>query len=223
MENIIEIRNLKKRFNDLVIFNEYDLDIRRNSFTVISGASGSGKSTLLNMIGLLDREDGGTIVRFGKKGVKPFTKASEILLREKIGYLFQNFALIDHKSVRYNLEIALENVKSDQKGELISKALKEVGLEGFEEKMIYKCSGGEQQRIALARLMLKPCELILADEPTGSLDHGNKMIILEVLKRLHGEGKTILIVTHDEELMSMGDPHVRLENLHEDTAMRRGN
>lgn len=88
MENIIEIRNLKKGFNDLVIFDEYNLDIRRNSFTVISGASGSGKSTLLNMIGLLDREDGGTIVRFGKKRVKPFTKASEVLLREKIGYLF---------------------------------------------------------------------------------------------------------------------------------------
>jgi len=104
MENIIEIRNLKKGFNDLVIFDEYDLDIRRNSFTVISGASGSGKSTLLNMIGLLDREDGGTIVRFGKKGVKPFTKASETLLREKIGYLFQNFALIDNKSDQYNLE-----------------------------------------------------------------------------------------------------------------------
>ena len=104
MENIIEIRNLKKGFNDLVIFDEYDLDIRRNSFTVISGASGSGKSILLNLIGLLDREDGGTIVRFGKKVVKPFTKASENLLREKIGYLFQSFALIDNKSDQYNLE-----------------------------------------------------------------------------------------------------------------------
>src|SRR5690606_36176223 len=203
-----------KGFIDLVILDEYNPDIRSNSVTVISGASGSGKSTLLTMIGLPDREDGRTSVRCGKKGEKHFTKASETLLRAQLKYLIQNFALIDNKSVRYNLEIALENVKSDHKGELISKALKEVGLEGFEEKMIYKCSGGEQQRIALARLMLKPCELILADEPTGSLDHGNKMIILEVLRRLHGEGKTILIVTHDEELMSIGDPHIRLENLH---------
>jgi putative ABC transport system ATP-binding protein len=213
MENIIEIRNLKKGFNDLVIFDEYDLDIRRNSFTVISGASGSGKSTLLNMIGLLDREDGGTIVRFGKKVVKPFTKDSENLLREKIGYLFQNFALIDNKSVRYNLEIALENVKSDHKGELISKALKEVGLEGFEEKMIYKCSGGEQQRIALARLMLKPCELILADEPTGSLDHENKMKVVDLLKGFQRAGKTVVLVTHDEDLMHLGEPLIRIDQV----------
>ena len=108
--------------------------------------------------------------------------------------------------------IALENVKDKNKDKLITKSLKEVGLEGYEKKIIYKRSGGEQQSIALARFLLKPCELILADEPTGSLDHDNKMIIVNLLQKMHNDGKTILIVTHDEELMKIGDNHIKLDD-----------
>lgn len=120
--------------------------------------------------------------------------------------------MVENKTVGYNLKIALENLKVTkvEKERMIRKALKEVGLEDYEYKNVYKCSGGEQQRIAIARLLLKPCELILADEPTGSLDHGNKMIVVKLLKKLHEAGKTIVMVTHDEELMAIGDNQVNL-------------
>ena len=213
MENIIRIENMNKSFKDVEIFKDLNLKIKRNSFTIISGNSGSGKSTLLNIIGLLDTKDKGDMYIFQEKNVKPFSKKSEYLLREKIGYLFQNYALVDNESVEYNLKIALENVNTNNKGELISDALNKVGLKGYEKKMIYKCSGGEQQRIAIARLLLKPCELILADEPTGSLDHDNKMLVVSLLQKMHKEGKTIIIVTHDEELMGIGDNHISLNDL----------
>ena len=103
------------------------------------------------------------------------------MLREKIGYLFQNFALVENETVEYNLKLALDNIKADKK-EKIKEVLKEVQLEGYENKKIYKCSGGEQQRVAIARLLLKQCDLILADEPTGSLDESNREIIIKLLK-----------------------------------------
>ena len=212
MENIVCIENMYKSFKDVEIFRNFNLEVLKNSFTIISGSSGSGKSTLLNIIGLLNTPNKGNIYLFGEKNVHPFSRKAEFLLREKIGYLFQNFALVDNETVEYNLMIALENVKDKNKDNLITKALKEVGLEGYEKKIIYKCSGGEQQRIALARLLLKPCELILADEPTGSLDHDNKMLIVNLLQKMHNDGKTILIVTHDEELMKIGDNHIKLDD-----------
>lgn len=212
MAAIVKIENLNKTYKDKVVFNKFNLEIEERSFTIISGPSGSGKSTLLNIIGLLDKKSSGDVTLFEQKNVAPFSKKAELLLRDKIGYLFQNYALVENKTVGYNLKIALENVKSTkaEKERMIRKALKEVGLEGYEDKNVYKCSGGEQQRIAIARLLLKPCDLILADEPTGSLDHGNKMIVVELLKKLHADGKTIVMVTHDEELMAVGDNQVNL-------------
>lgn len=212
MAAIVKIENLNKTYKEKIVFNKFNLDIEEGRFTIISGASGSGKSTFLNIIGLLDKKTSGDITLFNQKNVPPFSKKAELLLRDKIGYLFQNYALVENKTVGYNLEIALENVKGTkaEKERMIGKALKEVGLEGYEDKNVYKCSGGEQQRIAIARLLLKPCELILADEPTGSLDYGNKMMVVELLKKLHENGKTIVMVTHDEELMAVGDTHINL-------------
>ena len=148
---------------------------------------------------------------FGNKNVKPFSRIASKLLRFKIGYLFQNFALLEDKSVEYNLMLGMENLKIRNKSEKISNALKEVGLEGYEKKMIYKCSGGEQQRIAIARLLLKPCELILADEPTGSLDEENKKIIYTLLKMLQEKGKTIIVVSHDLELIKLADRTISID------------
>lgn len=212
MASIVKIENLNKTYKDKIVLNNFNLEIEEKSFTIVSGPSGSGKSTLLNIIGLLDKKTSGDVILFEQKNVAPFSKKAELLLRDKIGYLFQNYALVENKTVGYNLKIALENVKGTkaEKERMIHKALKEVGLEGYEDKEVYKCSGGEQQRIAIARLLLKPCELILADEPTGSLDHGNKILVVELLKKLHRNGKTIVMVTHDEELMSAGDSNINL-------------
>lgn len=132
------------------------------------------------------------------------------MLQKKIGFLFQNFALIDNKDVYYNLDLALKNSRKVNHREVIERALATVGLEGFEKKFIYQCSGGEQQRIAFARLLLKPCELVLADETTGSLDNQNRDEVIKLIKILQASGKTVGIVTHDHEVTNQCDHIIEL-------------
>lgn len=202
---VVVVDKIHKQYHDHVIFDDFSMEIEQGSFVAIQGASGSGKSTLLNMIGLLDSPDKGNIVIFDKKNVKPFSRQANKLLKAKIGYLFQNFALIDNKSVYYNLYLSIDHFSFPDKKERILKALEDVGLKGFENKKICECSGGEQQRVALARLLIKPCQLILADEPTGSLDSVNKKVVFKILKKMQSQGKTIVIVSHDEELVERAD------------------
>lgn len=208
--NIIEARGISKSFNQRKIIDNFDIDIEENSFTVIMGPSGSGKTTLLNLLGILEKADKGIIKVAGLKNVKPFSRKAEMLLRNKIGFLFQEFALVENETVFYNLKLALEYVKGDKKS-LIKNALDEVGLSNYESKMIYECSGGEQQRIALARLLLKPCEIIMADEPTGSLDENNRNLVCEFLKELHRNGKTIIVVTHDPYIKQFATQYIDLK------------
>lgn len=196
---VLEIKNLNKSFGNHQILKDVSLEVEDNEFYIITGESGCGKSTLLNIIGMLDRYDSGQIKIFNQELPKPFSRKAEKLLKEKVGYLFQNFALIDNETVSYNLEIIMEGKKKD-KQEKIKDVLKKVGLERYEGKRIYECSGGQQQRIALSRLLLKPCTLILADEPTGSLDAKTKQQIIDLLLNLQKEGKTIVMVSHDQEL-----------------------
>lgn len=210
MNKIVELKHINKQFDDTCVLRDFTMEVKENSFTIIKGTSGSGKSTLLNLIGLLDKPDSGDVVLFGEKNIKPFSKKAELVLRNHIGYLFQNFALIENESVSYNLSIALSSKKDINKKKKIEQALIDVGLVDYANKKIFKCSGGEQQRIAIARLLLKPCELILADEPTGSLDHENKELVFELLKKLQKMGKTIIVVTHDEDLMRLGDQLISL-------------
>ncbi len=196
---ILNMQSINKQFDSQTVLKDFSLKVEENEFLVILGKSGCGKSTLLNIIGLLDKPDSGEITIFNQQNVKPFTKNANKLLRNKIGYLFQNFALLEDKTVEENMLLCLEHTPGN-KEELIKDALTQVGLFGYEDKKIYKCSGGEQQRVALARLLIKPCELILADEPTGSLDKDNKKIVLDLLAKLNQDGKTVIVVTHDEEV-----------------------
>lgn len=197
--NVLEIKNLNKSFGNHQILKDVSLEVKDNEFYIITGESGCGKSTLLNIIGMLDVYDSGQIRIFDQELPKPFSRKAEKLLKEKVGYLFQNFALIDNETVKYNLEIIMEGKKKD-KLKKIQEVLKKVGLKGYENKRIYECSGGQQQRIALSRLLLKPCALILADEPTGSLDAKTKQQIIDLLLDLQKEGRTIIMVSHDQEL-----------------------
>ena len=201
---VIKIINMNKSYQDNIIFDKFNFEVEENTFNVVMGVSGSGKSTLLNIIGLLDKADSGDVILFGEKNIKPFSRKAEKMLREKIGYLFQNFALVENETVEYNLKLALDNIKADKK-EKIKEVLKEVQLEGYENKKIYKCSGGEQQRVAIARLLLKQCDLILSDEPTGSLDESNREIIIKLLKRMQERGKTIGVVSHDRVFKDIAD------------------
>lgn len=200
--SIVKLKNISKSYYQHNVFHDFNLEIDEGEFIIISGKSGSGKSTLCNIIGLLDKPDQG----------KVFIKDQEIdykdnkiakLLSKNISYLFQNFALIDNKTVGYNLELVYPSKKERKNNrKLIEEKLSEVGMEETYDKYIYECSGGQQQRVAIARLLLKQGDIIICDEPTGSLDEENKMLVMNLICDLHKKGKTIIMVTHDKTLYS---------------------
>lgn len=202
---MIELRNIHKSFGDKVLFKDFSMKIPEGSFTIITGESGCGKTTLLDMLGYLENPDSGEILVNGKnlKSIK-----QRIYFRDEVGFLFQNFALMENRTVQQNLDIIAKKNRSN-----ISdiEALDRVGLLGKECVKVYQLSGGEQQRVALARLMIKKCNLVLADEPTGSLDERNGRIVMEQLHRLKADGKSIVMVTHNREYLSEADYVVELK------------
>lgn len=201
----IEARNIGKSFDGKELFKDFSLSIEEGEFVVITGESGCGKTTLLNMIGGLESVTSGKIIVDGINitDIKNLKK----YYREIVGFVFQNFALVEQKTVKENLEMVHPKGKTNIS---LEEVLKSVGLEGALSQEVYSLSGGEQQRIALARLKLKNCKLILADEPTGSLDKKNGALVMEVLHRLNQEGKTVLMVTHDETLITEHDRVIKL-------------
>jgi putative ABC transport system ATP-binding protein len=206
---MIELRGISKRYGDKIIFNQYSMHIKEGEMVAVVGKSGCGKSTLLNIIGLLETVDEGQVCIDDFQNIYPQSRLAITLIREKIGYLFQNFALVDEETVFYNLKLALKYVKGNKK-QMIEKALTDVGLQGYENKKIYQLSGGEQQRVALARIMIKPSKIILADEPTGSLDAENRDVVMSMLRKLQQQGKTIVIVTHDNHVAAQCDRVISL-------------
>ena len=205
---MITLNNISKKYNEKNIVRNFNLKINKGEFISIVGESGSGKTTLLNIIGLLEKQTSGDIVVLGIKN--PTSKELTKLQREFYGYVFQNYALIEEDSVQTNLKLALKYNKVIDKQAEINRALKLVGLEGYNKKKVFELSGGEQQRLALARIMLKKCEIILADEPTGNLDNKNRDIVFNILKDLNKQGKTIVIVTHDNYIANKCDKIIKL-------------
>lgn len=200
---MIVISNLKKTYGDKVIFENFNLKIKEGNFLIVVGTSGSGKTTLLNMIGGIEDIDEGSIFINNIDITK--SKNKRKYYSEMVGFLFQNFALIENKSVQQNLDLVTNRSEIT-----IDQALSIVGLENKKHQLVYTLSGGEQQRVALARLLIKKCQLILADEPTGSLDKKNKTVVMDMLKKLNDMGKTIIMVTHDEQLINKGNEVLRL-------------
>jgi len=196
----IELKNISKKYENKQVLDNFNLVVNKGEMMAITGQSGTGKSTLLNIVGLLEEPDSGDVIIQGIENAWKSEKKQIELFRYTIGYLFQNYALIDNETVSKNLDVALEYVKLSNKDDKKKEVLEKVGLLDKLNSKIYQLSGGEQQRIALARLMLKKNDIILADEPTGSLDEVNRDQVLSILKSLNNEGKTILIVTHDPEV-----------------------
>lgn len=201
---ICKLNDISKAYGSYVIFNGFNLEIDEGEMVCIKGASGSGKSTLLNLIGMFDVPDSGEIELFGKTSPKINSKDGRFLMREKIFYCFQNFALVDNESIRYNLNIPLINrhLSKKEKELNIKMALQKVGLDKNLDEKVYCLSGGEQQRVAIARAFLKNYDLVLADEPTGSLDADNRDAIMNILTDFHERGKTIVIVSHDQAVIN---------------------
>ena len=166
---MIELKNITKKFENKTVFANFNLQIDQNEMVAIIGPSGSGKSTLLNILGLIDKVDDGEYQFEQYTNIKPNSRLAQKIIREKISYLFQNFALVEEDTVLQNLLLALKYVKQSkkEKTEIITAALQKVGLSEYLNSKIYELSGGQQQRIAVARAIIKPSELVLADEPTG--------------------------------------------------------
>lgn len=207
---MIQIHNMNKSFGNKIIFKDFNLEVKSGEFIGIFGKSGQGKTTLLNIIGTLENQDSG-IVKINGRDTQS-NKIKRILLRNEIGFIFQNYALIDNESVNDNLEIALKYKKmnKNKKKEAIFSVLNEVNLTDYGKEKVYTLSGGEQQRVAIARLILKDPSLILADEPTGSLDSDNRDIIVSLFQKLHQQGKTIIVVTHDKALSYLFSRSIQL-------------
>lgn len=203
---MIRIQSLKKVFDDRVLFDNFQLEIPDGEFVILSGKSGAGKTTLLNMIGGLEPLSDGEI-HVDSYAFTKHSKTPRSYFQTKVGFLFQNYGLVDNKSVIQNLNIVQKKSRTDISPE---QALKNVGMEHAANQYVYKLSGGEQQRVALARLMLKKCDIILADEPTGSLDWENAVRVIDIIKELNRMGKTIIMVTHDQRLLSAAERIVQL-------------
>lgn len=206
---MIEIDGLTKRYGEKKIFDNFCLTIKKGEFIVLSGESGKGKTTLMNIIGGLEPFDSGKVIVNGTDLSKKRKSSENIaFFRNTIGFLFQNFGLIENKTVKQNLDIVKKSAMSDISPK---DALEKVGLKGYEDKKVYTLSGGEQQRVAIARLMIKKCSIVLADEPTGSLDKHNAEIVMNFLLNLSKEAeKTIIMATHDEVLKMKGDHLIEL-------------
>ena len=206
---MIKIEHLMKSYGEKKLFNDFNLEVRKGEFVVISGSSGSGKTTLINIIGGLECFDSGAVVVNGVDlAIKMKSSESSDFYQNTIGFLFQNFALIEDKTVKQNIDI----VKKKAMNRITPKeALEKVGLQGYDNKKVYTLSGGEQQRVAIARLMLKKCCIILADEPTCSLDRKNSDIVIKYLLNLSKEeNKTVLVATHDTAIKELGTRLIEL-------------
>ncbi|MBQ6160479.1 MAG: ATP-binding cassette domain-containing protein [Oscillospiraceae bacterium] len=207
---MIELKNINKAFGEKKLFTNYNIVINDGEFCGIKGVSGSGKSTLLNMIGLLEKCDSGEIIINGKTVDYENKRQINSLRKETIGYLFQNFALIDDFSVFDNLVIGLPRKSKKEQKLQISSVLKNLNLDVPLEQKIFKLSGGEQQRIAIARVILQNKSIILADEPTASVDSKNRDIILWILQKLNNQGITVVVVSHDDYVIKHANRVINL-------------
>ena len=208
---MIELQHIWKQFGSRIIFSDLSLNFQSGMVYALIGDSGCGKTTLLNMLAKLETFDKGEIIYKGKSLTS--LKNNEFY-RNELGYLFQNFGLLESQTIRENLELGMIGKKKNKKQEkerLLLQALQAVRLDYLSlNQKIYELSGGEAQRVALAKIILKNPPLILADEPTASLDPKNSKEIMEILLELRNANRTIIIATHSPSIWKMADQVIRL-------------
>lgn len=202
---LIELKGIEKHFKvgkmsePVKILRGIDLEVEKGEMIAVKGSSGAGKSTLLNIIGCLDRATKGTYLLDGEDITLASSRLSQIR-NKKLGFVMQHFSLIEDDSVLMNVGVPLLFSKT-KVSSIDSKALEQLqklGIAQLAKQKVAVLSGGEKQRVAIARALINEPDIILADEPTGALDTANSMMVMDILKQLNREGKTIIIVTHED-------------------------
>ena len=219
MPKTLEVNNLKKYYgtknNITKAVNDLSLEVEKGEFTAIMGASGSGKTTLLNCISTIDEVTSGHIFVSGKDITEVKEKDLAKFRRENLGFIFQDFNLLDTLTISENISLALIINKEDvnKVEEKVTKIAEKLGIKEILNKYPYEVSGGQKQRCACARALINQPELILADEPTGALDDETAKQILKVLEKLARKDKmTVIIITHNSAIAPIADKIIRFKN-----------
>ncbi len=208
---LLELKDVTKRYGSLYALDKVSLSIDKGEWIAIMGPSGSGKSTMMNIISCMDRPTEGQVIFNGRDITKDSRKKLTEFHRDKIGLVFQQFHLINYLNAVENVMVAqYYHSMPDEKEAL--EALERVGLKDRAKHLPSQLSGGEQQRVCIARALINSPELILADEPTGNLDEANENIVLDLFRQLHKEGTSLIVVTHDPEVGEVAERVVRLEH-----------
>jgi len=208
---LLEMKDVSRTYGNVEALKNISLGVGAGEWLSIMGPSGSGKTTLLNIIGCLDKPSRGRLMLGGIDLGSLNAKQLAVVRRDKIGLVFQQFHLIPHLTAVENIMVAqYYHSMPDQREAL--EALARVGLAGRAHHFPSQLSGGEQQRVCVARALINYPKLILADEPTGNLDEVNEQLIVDLFRELHREGHTIIMVTHDPDIGRLADRRVRLEH-----------
>ena len=215
---MIQISNLHNSYvmghNSLHVLKGLELDIEEGEFVSIMGSSGSGKSTLLNILGILDDYDQGKYY-LGGKLIQGLNETKAALTRnEMIGFIFQSFNLISFKNAMENVALPLyyQKVSRKKRNQIALEYLDRLGLKEWAHHLPSEMSGGQKQRVAIARALISQPQIILADEPTGALDSTTSFEVMDILKEINDQGKTVIIVTHEHDIAAMTKKIIRLKD-----------
>ena len=209
--SLLELKDVSKIYGGLYALDHVDLKVEKGEWIAIMGPSGSGKSTMMNIIACMDRPSEGQVIFDGRDITKESGKKLTEFHRDKIGLVFQQFHLINYLNAVENVMVAQYYHSMPDEREALE-ALERVGLKDRAKHLPSQLSGGEQQRVCIARALINSPELILADEPTGNLDEANENIVLDIFRELHREGTSLIVVTHDPEVGEVAQRIVRLEH-----------
>ena len=216
METLVDIKALSKVYNpgenEVRALDGVNLQIMDNEFVAIIGQSGSGKSTLMNMLGCLDVPSSGDYFLHGKDVSHMSDDDLSDIRNQEIGFIFQGFNLIPNLTAMENVELPLiyRGIPKKERDALAEAALEKVGLATRKTHRPSEMSGGQQQRVAIARAIAQAPPIILADEPTGNLDSNSSKEILGILKQLHEEGRTVILITHDNEIADQANRVIKI-------------